>query len=152
MTTAIKDIITTLESELRSLITQGSNAKFVWFGDIDAPVIQTPAVYFILDDRFRGDDQVLQDDKRISWNLGYAVYCLHSGLEGKQKFTNARKFTDDIANLLQTQHSSSERLNGNCQDIGCFSVNYGKVSVDVPKSGEMTGGVIQLIIQVIETF
>lgn len=153
MTTAIKDIITTIESELRNLITQGnSNTKFVWFGDIDTVTIQTPAVYFILDGRSRGDAQVFQDDKRLLWNLEYAVYCLHSGLEGNQKFTNARKFTDDIANLLQMQHSSAARLNGNCQDIGCISVDYGKVSTNVPKSGEMAGGVISLIVQVIETF
>lgn len=153
MTTAIKDIITTIESELNQLITQGSsNAKFVWFGDIDSPTIQTPAVYFILDGRERNESQVIQDDKQLFWDLEYSVYCMHSGIEGRQKFTNARKFVDDIANLLQTQHSSANRLNGNCFDIGCISVNYGKVSVDVPKAGDMTGGVIKLIVQVIETF
>lgn len=153
MTTTIDDLISTIETELNSLITGGNvNAKHVWFGDIDAPAIQTPAVYFILDGRTRNDFQVIQDDKRIGWDLNYSVYCMHSGLEGQQKFTNARKFVDSIYNLLQTQHKSDQRLNNNCFDIGCISVEYGQVSLEVPKTVVMSGGVIKLIVQVIELF
>ena len=153
MTTTIDELITSVESELNTLINSGSiNAKNVWFGDIDTISIQFPTVYFILDSRDLSDSQVIQDANRITWNLNYNVYCLHSGIEGRQKFTNARKFVDSVYNLLQTQHAAGERLNGNCWDIGCISVDYGYVSLDVPKNDTMTGGVIRLVVQVIEIF
>jgi len=153
MTTTIDELITTIESELNSLIIGGSiNAKYIWFGDIDAITILTPAVYFILDSAERSDDQVIQDSNKLTWELNYSVYCLYSSIEGRNKFTNARIFVDSVYNLLQTQHKAGQRLNNNCFDIGCISMKYGHVSLDVPKTQTLTGGVIQLIVQVIETF
>lgn len=153
MTTTLDELISTVEDELNSLITGGQiNARHTWFGDIDAPTIQTPAVYFILDSAEQNDMQVIQNSNQIAWNLNYFVYCFHSGLEAQQKFTNARKFTDSVYNLLQTQHASDQRLNNNCQDIGCISIEYGQVSLEVPKTAVMSGGVIKLIVQIIEIF
>lgn len=153
MTTTLDELITSVESELNSLIMDGNTgAKNTWFGEIDSPTLQSPTVYFVLDSAERNDNQVIQDSKRLTWNLNYNVYCLYSGIEGRQKFTNARKYVDSIYNLLQTQHAAGQRLNGECFDIGCMTIDYGYVSIDRPTELTMTGGVIKLIIQVIELF
>ena len=153
MTITIDELIDSVEAELSELIIGGQiGVKNAWFGDIEGPTLQSPTVYFVLDSRERGDNQVIQDDKRLAWDLNYNVYCIHSGLEGRQKFVNARKYVDSIYNLLQTQHSADERLNGECFDIGCMSVDYGYVAIDRPTETTMTGGVIKLIVQVIEIF
>jgi len=153
MTTKLDDIIDSVESELNSLILDGTiNAKKVWFTDVDDLTIQYPSVLFILRNAERNDMQVIQSSSRISWNLNYDVFCLYSGLEGKQKFTHARRFVDSVYNLLQTQHAPGQRLNGECFDIECASIEYGIVALETPKQTTVTGGVIKLVIQVIELF
>ncbi len=142
-----------VESELYYLIHDGQiGAKNVWFDDIDVPVIQTPSVLFMYRDAELNDDQVIQDSKRITWNLVYDVYCFYSGLEGRNRFKNARKYTDSVYNLLQTQHASGALLNGKCFNIGCGTSYFGHVAIDRPKYIVMTGGMIELVIQVIEIF
>jgi len=149
----INEYIDSIEAELSKLITDGHiGAKNVWFGEIEGVTLQTPTVYFILNSRERSDAQVAQDDKRMAWDLNYSVYCLYSGIEGRQKFINARNYVDSIYNLLQAQHSANERLGGNCFDIGCISVDYGHVAIDRPEEISVTGGVIELVIQIIEIF
>jgi len=149
----ITEYIDLVEAELSKLIISGHvGAKNVWFGEIEGAILQTPTVYFILNSRDRGDAQVAQDNKRMAWDLNYSVYCLYSGIEGRQKFINARNYVDSIYNLLQTQHSANERLGGNCFDIGCISVDYGQVAIDRPEETVLTGGVIELVIQIIEIF
>lgn len=142
-----------VESELYTLIHGGQiGAKYIWFDDIDVPVIQTPSVLFMYRTAVQNDDQVIQDSKRITWNLIYDVYCFYSGLEGKQRFKNARKYTDSVYNLLQTQHAPGKLLNGKCVNIGCGATLFGHVAIDRPKEMVMTGGMIELAIQVIEIF
>lgn len=153
MTTTLDTIIDAVESELNTLILSGGiNAKKVWFTDIDDLTIEYPAVLFMLQNAERNDMQVIQTSSRISWDLNYDVFCLYSGLEGKQKFTHARRFVDSVYNLLQTQHAPGQRLNGECFDIECGSIEYGVVALDQPKQTTVTGGVIKLVIQAIELF
>lgn len=153
MTITRDELTDCVESELNSLIHTGKiGAKYVWFDDIDIPVIQTPSVLFMYREAVPADEQVIQDSKRITWDLMYDVYCFYSGIEGKQRFKNARKYTDSIYNLLQTQHAADRRLNNNCFDIGCGKSLFGHVSIDRPQEIVMTGGVIELIVQVIEIF
>ena len=153
MTTTLDLLIDAVESELSELVMGGQiGAKSAYFGDIDGPTLHEPVVFFVLDSADRNDNQVIQDSSRLTWDLNYNVYCLYSGIEGRQKFKNARKFVDSVYNLLQTQHSAGQRLNGECFDIDCISMDYGYVAIDRPKEQTMTGGVIRLIIQVIELF
>ena len=153
MTTTRDELTDIVESELYNLIYGGQiGAKYVWFDDIDIPVIQTPSVLFMYRAAERADTQVIQDSKMIAWNLIYDVYCFYSGIEGRQRFKNARKYTDSVYNLLQIQHAADKRLNNNCFDIECGNTSFGQVSVDRPKEVVMTGGSIELIVQVIEIF
>lgn len=153
MVKTLDSITDAVEFELSRVILDGKiNAKKVWFTDNDDLTIEYPAVLFMLQDAERNDMQVLQTSRKISRDLNYDVFCLHSGLEGKQKFTNARRFVNSVYNLLQTQHEPEKRLNGECFDIECGSVEYGIVALDQPKQTTVTGGVIKLVVQVIELF
>lgn len=153
MTTKLDDIIDSIESELNSLILDGKiGAKKAWFGDIDDLIIEYPSVFFILQDAKMNDMQVIQSSNQIARDLNYNVYCLHSELKGNQKFTNGRKFANSVYDLLQNQHESSQRLNGECFDIWCDPVEYGIVTLEPMRDITVTGGVIRLVVQVIELF
>lgn len=153
MTTTRNELIEDVQSELHELIAGGGiNVHNIWFGDIDPADVQAPAVHFMLTSTDHGDDQVIQTPSRITWDLNYDVSCMYSGSEAGQTFENARVFVEAVNNLLQTQHAADKRLNGNCQDIQCISTEYGFVALDLPEPIMMTGGLIKLIVQVIEIF
>ena len=146
-------MIEDIEPELKNLLLDGAiNVRHVWFGDINPVDIQSPSVHFMLNSTKRNDMQVIQSSSRISWDLEYDVSCMYSGSDGRQTYTNARKFVNSVYNLLQTQHAPGQRLNGTCFDIECASIEYGFVALDLPEPVLMTGGVIKLVIQVIELF
>jgi len=153
MTTTRNELIEDVQAELHELIASSNiNVHNIWFGDIDPADIQAPAVHFMLTSTERNENQVIQTPSRIEWNLNYDVSCLYGGSEAGQTFENARVFVEAVNNLLQTQHTADERLNNTCQDIQCMSTEYGYVALDLPEPVMMSGGVIKLIIQVIEIF
>lgn len=150
--TTINEHIENVESELSTLIYgSGSNVRNIWFGDIDKADVQVPAINFMLARRTRPEDlQVIQTSSRITWHLEYDVSCIYSGIEGEQTYKNARKFVDRIYDVIQGQHSSNKRLNGKCQDIECMDVDYGLVALGISEPEYMNGGLIKMIIEIVE--
>ena len=153
MTITLNEHRKNIEPELKTLLLDAAlNIKSVWFGDNKPADLQTPSVNFMLMSAPRNDMQVIQSSSRISRNLEYDVSCMYSGSEGNQTYDNAATFVDSVYNTLQKQHAPGQRLNGTCFDIECDDIIYGFVVLELKERVFMTGGVIKLVVQVIELF
>lgn len=151
MTTTLKDIKKSIKTELIELIAGGGiGVNNIWFGDINPADTQPPAVHFMLVSAEQNDLQVVQTPSRLGWDLMYDVSCMYSGSEADQTVEYAQEFVDDVYDLLQSQHTPSQRLNGNVFNLNCESIEYGFVVLDLPEEAFMNGGVIRLTIQVFE--
>lgn len=151
MTKTIIEFRKNIESELYDLMYSAKlGIRKIWFGEINPADIQTPSVHFMLPKRNRNDMQVMQTNNQIAWNLEYDVSCMYSGIEGDQTHDNAYDFVDNVYDTIQGQHSATGRLNNECHDIWCESVEYGIVALGIDEPIFTTGGVIKMIIEIFE--
>lgn len=151
MTTTLEEKIEATEKELKALIAGGGiGVRNIWFGDINPADTQPPAVHLMLVSADQNDLQVTQTASRLGWDLTYEVSCLYGGSEGNQTVTYARKFVNSVYNLLQSQHTPSERLNDEVFYLNCDSIEYGFVALDLPEPVLLNGGLIRMTIQVFE--
>lgn len=136
--------IENIEKELITLF-RNNGVQDINQGDIYKSVPRFPAVDIMLTDREQNGLQVMQKN-RIGWNLFYDISCMFAGTERNQTFKNARKFVDNIYDLIQGEKDSA--LNDTVFDLDCLKVEYGRTTI---RSDIMAdGGVIKLVIQIFE--
>lgn len=145
----LDEIIDNLETQLNRVVNEAP-VKRTMFGDLDYARFETPSVLFILTDASQNDLQVLRPNQ-IGWNISYDVLVMHSGADGEQTTKDARKLVNKIYQRLQYQRQAGKLLNGNAFDLACVRIEYGSVNLNIGEDVFMYGGLIKLIIQVIET-
>ena len=90
----------------------------------------------------------------VDWTLRYDVACLSAGFEQSKSFKAARKFTNKVYDVLRGQRAYGQFLDSNCLDIMIEEIIYGYIELgsfsDTNKTTRVKGGVIKLLLRVIE--
>ncbi len=148
MTVTLQSKMEAVEKELTKLIRDGNlGVRDFWFGSVgkDAPVY--PMVHFMMGSSAQNEYQVQQPGK-IGWDLEYEVTCIFTGTDDRTTIKNLQKFTNSIYNILQGEHESGKRLDGNIQDINCPVIDY--VTFENPTKTLVYGAIITMVIQIFE--
>jgi len=149
MTVTLQSKMLTVEQKLTALIRDGNlGVRDFWFGGVGKSAPVYPMVHFMLTGNVQNEYQVQQPGK-IGWDLEYEVTCIFAGTDDRTTIKNLQKFTNSIYDVLQGEHESGKRLDGDIQDIDCPSIDY--VTFESPTKTFVYGAVITMIIQVFET-
>lgn len=141
----INESIEAIEAELIKLFKDNGVAD-INVGDIYKAAPRYPAIDILLTDREQNELQNMQHNP-INWNLYYDISCMFAGSEGNQTFKSARKFVDNIYDIIQAEKDTD--LNNSVHDLDCIRVEYGRTNIREDIMAD--GGVIKLIIQIFET-
>lgn len=148
MTVTLQEKMLTVEQKLTTLIRNGNlGDRDLWFGSVGKSAPVYPMVHFMLTGNVQNELQVVQPGK-IGWDLEYEVTCIFAGTDDRTTIKNLQKFTNSIYNVLQGEHESGKRLDGEIFDIDCPSTNY--VTFESPTKTFVYGAVITMIIQIFE--
>ena len=148
MTGELQTKMLTVEQKLTALIRDGNlGVRDFWFGGVGKSAPVYPMVHFLMTGNVQNEYQVQQPGK-IGWDLEYEVTCIFAGTDDRTTIKNLQKFTNSIYDVLQGEHESGKRLDGEIFDINCPSTNY--VTFESPTKTFVYGAVITMIIQVFE--
>lgn len=149
MTVTRKEKRKAVKQKLIELIRDGNlGVRDLWFGGVGKSAPVYPMVHFMLTGTAQNELQVIQPGK-IGWDFEYEVTCIFAGTDDRTTTENLEDFTDSIYDILQEEHESGKRLDGEIFDINCPSTNY--VTFESPTKTFVYGAVITMIIQIFET-
>ena len=117
MTVTRKQKRKAVKQKLIELIRDGNlGVRDLWFGGVGKSVPVYPMVHFMLTGNTQNEYQVQQPGK-IGWDFEYEVTCIFAGTDDRTTTENLEDFTDSIYDILQGEHESGKRLDGEIQDI-----------------------------------